>query len=586
MAVKSYPARASVRPSVIIKTNTDNMVGSTSESEKRLMLVGMARGGEPDTVYEINTMTQAKEIFRGGDLLDAIEVALTPNDTDHSGTIYAERVGSATQSSYTNKGLTLTSKAFSTDANNIQASLVKNTLNNTYTLSITFDIDNYSHVYTNLGSIMGIYYTGTQNYVDVTIETDVPKDDKDTDVHTGYATKLILKAGADKSSASVVKEFPLGQGKYNKVNELINSISLIDGFNAVYFFSGNKNIETKYLDAVDSLEISKNSTAPTYLTSLGGDIVNALTTEDDTAVSATYTPIKGEPDAFDITSLTGGTASEIAPASWAKEFENLVTAPAFYLVPLTADETIQAEAMSFCAERNKEADPRALIVGGGINDSASATIQRCNSLRTREARVGVIAVSGSKLMSSGAIVDLPAYIIAAQVGGLASGLPVGESITHKHLDLADIDQKFTKEQLDNLNNRGAIGIEYVRERNDQVFTITNDITTALPISQYPEETELGTGEAVDFLVTALRTELESTFIGSSTSLSAAAELKTAIISFLQQEQNNGLIQDYKESDVHVSVVEEVADIQISCVLARTLKTINVGISFVNEEVIA
>lgn len=586
MAVKVYPVRMSVRPSVNIKTNTDNMIGSTSTSEKCLMLVGMARGGEPDTVYEISTLAQAKEIFRGGDLLDAIEVALTPNSTNHSGTIYAERVGAATQSSYSNKGLTLTSKAYSTDANNIQTSLVKNTLNNTYTLSINFDIDNYSHVYTNLGNIMGIYYTGTQNYVDVTVETDVAKDSSDTDVHTGYATKLILKAGADKSSASVVKEFPLGQGKFSKVNELINSISLIAGFSAVYFYSGNKNIETKYLDAVDGLEISKNATAPTYITSLGGDIVNALTSEDDAAVGASYNPAKGEPEAYEITSLTGGTASELAPASWAKEFENLVTVPAFYLVPLTADDTIQGEAMTFCAERNKQADPRALLVGGGINDSASATTQRCNALRTKEARVTVMSVSGSKLMSSGAVVNLPAYILAAQLGGLISGLPIGESATYKHLDLVDIDQKFTKEQLDSLDNNGAIGIEYVRERNNQVFRITNDITTARPISKFPEETELGTGEAVDFLVTSLRAELESTFIGSSTSLSSAAELKTAVISFLQQEQNNGIIQDYKESDVHVSVIEEVATIQIACVLARTLKTINVGISFVNEEVIA
>lgn len=581
MAIRVYPTKNSVRPSVVVQTNTDNLVGSAIDSDKQLMLIGMARGGKPNKVYQITTYADAKTIFRGGDLLDAIEVAMSPNGTVHSGTIMAERVGNATQATYSNNGLTLTSTTYSNDANNIQTSLVKNTLNNTYNLSVNFTIDNYSHVYTNLGKIFGIYYTGEQPYADISIEIDDNSGDGET--HTKQATKLILRVGADKSSATTVREFPLGTGIYSKVSEIISSINDIAGFNALYFYSGNKNIDTKYLDAIDKQQLATSATTPTYVTSLGGDIVNVIAQEDDVAVTATYDPAKGEPQPYAITSLAGGSSSEIPPASWAKEISNFATVPGSYLVPLTDDTTVQAEAVAFCADRVKEADPRAVIVGGGFKDSINSSIQRASLLRSRDVRVGVNPISGTRLMNNGTVQELPGYIIAAQMGGLATGLDIGESITFKNLDLVDIDQKFTKDQLDLLDTSGVLGIEFVRNRTGQLFRITNDITTARPISTDPGETELGTGEEIDFLVTALRTELENNYIGNSTSLAVAGDIKASVISFLQQEQNNGAIVDYNEADIHVLIMGEAVTIQIACVLARAIKNIKVNISFVDEQ---
>ena len=93
MSIKVSPVSSSVRPNVTIAANSNALVGSADSTDKQLMLIGMARGGKPNEVYTITTLQQAKDIFRGGDLLDAIEVALTPDDTHQSGTILAERLG-------------------------------------------------------------------------------------------------------------------------------------------------------------------------------------------------------------------------------------------------------------------------------------------------------------------------------------------------------------------------------------------------------------------------------------------------------------------------------------------------------------
>ncbi len=42
MSIKVTPVRRSVRPNVYITTNTDALIGSSNDTPKRLMLIGMA----------------------------------------------------------------------------------------------------------------------------------------------------------------------------------------------------------------------------------------------------------------------------------------------------------------------------------------------------------------------------------------------------------------------------------------------------------------------------------------------------------------------------------------------------------------
>ena len=307
MAVREYPQGTQIRPGVTVTTNTDALSGVSVDSDKALMLLGGASSGKPQTVYEITSSQQAKGIFRGGELLDAIEAALSPSTAISGGTILAERVGNATQGTFTTGGLTLTSKMYSSDANKIQTSLTKTTFNNTYSLQVVLADDAYQQTYTNLGPIFGISYNGSQPYASVSVQVDsknnklslkVGADNKSAAEVANKLTlkidsdsKLILKVGADRKSAAVVATFALGKGKYTKVNSLAEAINGIDGFSASYYPSGTKNIETKYLDALPETQVpiikpDDTTTQPLYLTSLGGDVANVLSTYDDLLTAA------------------------------------------------------------------------------------------------------------------------------------------------------------------------------------------------------------------------------------------------------------------------------------------------------------
>ena len=581
MAVRKYPRGKQIRPGVTVTTNTDALSGVATDSDKALMLLGGASSGKPHTVYEITSYQQAKGIFRGGELLDAIEAALSPSASISGGTILAERVGSATQGTFTDGGLALTSKMYSSDANKIQTSLTQTTFNNTYSLQVVLADDAYRQTYTNLGPIFGISYNGSQPYASVSV---------DVDADSKCANKLTLKVGADKDSAAEVATFVLGTGKYTKVNSLAADINDIDGFSASYYPSGTKNIETIYLDALAETQVpiikpDDTTTQPLYLTSLGGDVANVLSTYDD-LLGAVYDPSKGEPTPYAITSLTGGTSPQILPSSWSTEISQFADEDGYFLCPLTSDISIQAEALAFCEDRVSEGDPRALLVGGDIKETTTATINRATSLETINAKVLVNATSATRLMADGTVKDLPGYMVTAMIGGVASSIDIGQSIIHKDLDLVDVDQRFTSSQLDALASAGAIAVEFVRNRGIQEFRITDDITTASPESSDPTVSELSVGESTDFLVGDLRVLLDRQYIGSPTLLTSPGDIKATISSFLLSKENNGEIEDYEENGITVTIIGNTVHITMQVVPVRAIKYITVGLNYINKEISA
>lgn len=573
MAISRFPVNAKQRPSTTIEVNTDALNGSSSDSDKALMIIGQANGGKPGVVYEIKNYAIAKQIFRSGDLLDAIEVALNPSDSGYSaGTILAQRVGSAKQASAVNKGLTIVSQQYAKDANQVQVVLRKNTLTDAFDLQVVSQADKYNYTYSSVGTLFNVSYTGDAKYASIEIDADsVP-----TDSSNGQATMMILKAGPDKDSATVAAQFQLGMGLYSNVGELVSYINTIDGFTAEYANSGNKTkVETKYFDAIPETQLSKDGIK---VTSLGGDIINSVLYDE--VISATYDPAKGEPGVQSLSALTGGSDGEI-PTTWATEIANFRDEDGYYLVPLTGDEAIHAEAVAFSNDRTNNGTPTRVILGGGTNETLKQSTVRASQLRDK--RTVLIANSGTRLMNDGTTKSLPAYIIAAMIGGLASGVPVGDSIMNKSLDLLNVDQKFTSDELDLLDIQGVVALEYVRNRSNLIFRVTDDITTYAD-TEDPVAGIQSAGEASDFFVVDLREMLDSTFLGQRIAVGAAKEIKTAIIAFLTSEQSVGTIMDFDESDISVTVNGNEASISLTIVPSLVLRKIKVNVIYTNETI--
>ena len=606
MAITRFPVNVKQRPSTTIQVNTDALTGNSSDSDKELMLIGQADGGQPGVVYEIKNYAIAKQVFRSGDLLDAIEVAFNPSDSGYTaGTILAQRVGSAKQASLVDNGLNIVSQQYAKDANQVQVAIRKNTLTNAYDLQVVSQPDKYNTTYASIGTLFTVSYDGADKYASIEIDTDdtpaapgavtaTPTDSGATvtdtgnettvaDDHTGQAVNLILKAGDAKDSAAIAGQFQLGTGLYTTVGQLVSDINTIDGFSAEYFAGSNKTqVQTKYIDAMPETQLPQADPDATNdgiaVTSLGGDIISVI--QYDSAISATYDPAKGEPDVLPLTALAGGSDGDI-PTTWAEEIANFTDEAGYYLVPLTDSEAIHAEAVAFADDRSNNGNPTRVILGGGTNETLKQATVRASQLRSKRAML--IANSGTRLMNDGTTKSLPAYEIAAMIGGLASGLPVGESIMNNSLDLVNIDQKFTSDELDLLDIQGVVALEYVRNRANLIFRVTDDITTYADTSD-PIAGIQSAGEASDFFVVDLRDMLDSTFLGQRITVGAAAEIKTAIISFLTSEQSIGTIMDFDESQISVTINGNEANISLVIVPALVLRKIMVNVIYTNETI--
>ncbi|AYJ75541.1 tail sheath protein [Bacillus phage BSP21] len=559
------------RPRTEVFLDSSNLGAANVASEKPLVLMGSANGGQPHVPHLITNYAQAREMFRGGELLDAIEMAWNPSPTAQgAGKIYAMRTDDATQAKFSNGGLTVTSKLYGADANSIQVEYADNNLTKSKRFSVYFTKERYEQVYDNIGNIFTVQYKGKEAQATISIEVDA---------NTHLATRLVLSEGADEESLQPLRTYELGQGVYQDVNVLVNDINNLPDFEAkMNTLGGNKNIETEYLDELAATDVK---TSQVVVTAVGADLINQVS--NDTYVAVEVDRSQALPASFTLTNLSGA-KTEPAPASWAELFSKVADLGAYYIVPLTAEEAIHGELSQFLRDESNNGNHLRGFVGGKFKESIET--MRGRQMNLRNSRVDLIGNSGTRRMSDGRVYNFPAYMNAALVGGIASGLDIGEPLTYKRVNIESLDMKFTGDQLDQLNNSGIIMIEFVRTRTASYYRIVSDPTT-YNVASDPVQNRTSLGEISDFLTTEIRTVLDEEFIGTRLRNTSASILKNRVESFLDRQKDvGGLIVDYNPDDVQVIITGNTARINISVKPAQGLDYINVYITYEDVELTA
>lgn len=577
MAVDTFPRKKISRPHTSVTVDTSQLSGVAGASEKTLMLIGQADGGEPNTVYPIRNINQAKRVFRSGELLDAIELAWTGSPDATAGDILAMRIEDATQATLEKGGLKITSNIHGSAANDIQVALEDNNITNSKRLRIVFAKDGVNKTYDNLGNIFQIKYKGSESNASFSVIKDS---------ETGLAKKLVLVTGGtlditdigsehvtlESDEGTIVKEYDL-EKTYTDVNSIIKDINNLPDYEAKFSPFGDKNIETKYLDKAQNVDILNKSA---YVTGLYGDIIKQL--EYDELVS--FETVSGqEIESFELTSLEGASNGEPV-VSWAEKFQHFANEGGYYLVPLTDKESVHAEAGQFVRERSDVGEPMRAIVGGGSKENKEKLFSRVATLQSNP-RVALIGSSGTFSMEDGRALKTPGYMVASAVAGLACGLDIGESITFKNLYLLNLDTILDGSELDQLNENGIISIQFVRNRTETSFRIVEDVTTFNDKTD-PVKQEMAVGEANDFLVSELKVSLDNKFIGTRTFNTSASLIKDHLISYLNRKVKDNEIQGFTAEDIQVIVEGNQAHIAMTVNPMRTFKKITVSLVYKQE----
>lgn len=564
MAIEVYPNKKVSRPHTEIISDTSGIGGASSGSVKQLMIVGKAQGGKPNTVYRIRNYMQAKQTFRGGELLDAIELAWNPtpdSSLNNAGDILAMRVEDAVNAKLTKGGLTVTSNIYGTDSNDIQVSLEDNGTTDTKRLTVSFATDRYSQVFDNLGKIFSLKYTGEE--AEATFSITKGRDG---------SKQLVLKAGEtlDDGAPTVTKTYDLGSGVFTDTATLISDINNLPDFEAKFFPIGDKNVPTDTYEEADKVSIKTGGKV--YVEALAGDI--SKQTAYNTYVTFSFDPETGIEN-FPLTKLAGGSNGK-EPESWADKIQLFANEGGYYLVPLSPKQSIHAEALAFAGERTNNGEPMRVFVGGNQQESLDELVARSAGLRSD--RANLVGFSGSRRMDDGRELKIPGYLLSAQVAGLASGLPVGESITFKSISLDKLDVVYDGSSLDQLNESGVICAEFVRNREATSYRIVQGVTTYNDRTA-PVKNEIGVGEAHDFLVSDLKIKLDNAYIGTKAVETSSALIKNFIQSFLDGKKRSEEIADYDAEQVQVYLEGDVCYISMVITPVRSLNKIEVTLTY-------
>lgn len=559
MAVEIFPRRPVERPHTSITTDTSAITGASSGSEKRLMLIGSAKGGQPNTVYRVRNYIQAKQLFREGDLLDALELAWNPASSNPgAGDVLAMRVEDATNAEYTAGPVTFKSLLWGEQANQIQVELKTDQLNGVdyRNLTVSFAPDNHSMTYRNIGTIFTVHY-------------EAPEGNEQMAGTIQIENNTVTLEVTDETSPINTVKFPLGSGRYQKANVLVNAINSVEGFTASMPIGSDKNIDT---DGLDSLTQTAIGGEGVQVTGLMADLQRQLRYDEYIEVS-----ISGQAslEDFEVVSLAGGDDGTV-PETWYSKINHFANEGGYYLVPLTDKQAVHQEALAFVRERSANGDPMRAIVGAGNNETAEQLLNRAASLR--DGRAALVGFSSSRTLDDGRVKNIPAYLSAAQVAGLASGLGIGESVTFKQIAVNGLTRIFEGAQLDTLNSGGVIMAEFVRQGTGNKFRIVDDVTTYNDTSD-PVSNQLAMGEANDFLVSDLKIHLDDSFIGRRAVITSPSLIKNSVQSFLDQKKRNSEIQDYNPEEVQVVINGEVVEITLVVFPIRSIKKINVSLNY-------
>ena len=577
-----YPKTYMARPHVTTEYDDSALTNSASDSQKNIFLLGSATQGDPNKVYEVKSSVQARAIFGSGDLVTAMELIWNPNNDNYQngGTVYAQRVENAKVASTKSANITFTSTIFGKIANSISVKLAKNPLTTAYDLTVQFDDNNYTNHYLSIGNVFSISYKGSAktSAYKVTGNSATPS----------VATKFSLYTGDTISdSTPELISFDLTKSQYDTLEKLMNAISKVPGFKVTPLKSCAY-IKSSSLDFTKSTVTIGSDDNPTIVHDFYGDLLYATRYEPYVKIDLDNSVISGQEVSqsigtgtvteIPVTFLAGGDDGTV-PVSWADKFKNVHGHNIYYIIPLTDQENIHAELKEFLDEQNTLGYNYMAFVGGGFNESVNQLLNR--QMQLRSDRIALIANSGYYTSLYGSTVHIPAYLMASYVAGDASSLPVGNAVTNKYINLSALDNEFSGDELDQLNENGIVAIENVVNRNGSGgYKIIEDVTTFNSTNE-PVKSYLSLRELTDYLFDSVRIELDKNFIGQPVNLVTGQLVATFIEGFLKKKVAEGMLASYNRDSITAIVNDNAIYVAFSCAPVREARTILVKGTYTN-----
>ena len=409
-------------------------------SAGNVAILGYATAGESDVLREVSNLEEAKEEFKGGELLDAIAHFFTPAKGYVPQSVFALRVGDVKHASCilkrdTTEVLKINLKEHGVGGNGVKIHFTYDEDHHTakFYFVKSADSNDTTQEMTVRNQFMQISYHGVSNNVQCIITKD----------------KLEIRAeGTPQESA----ELPFDE--YPTIGSLCANIDGINNFQAILIDGRKGSVPSNELD-IGTISLPSRQEVGLYGNLYG--IVRALTSVDlvgsvEVLSEGNVVPSDGQEVSFAGGQGHAGTVEEWIRAIKVLEKEdiNIITTP-------HQNEDIQNLIVGHCEtmssiENKKE---RTCILGGGLNEGVEDSIKRAKMLGNR-----LCSYTGTSIKTidplTGKIVILPASYFACKLAGLESCLAVNQPLTNKVMSVLEFTNKYTATELKHLILGGVL----------------------------------------------------------------------------------------------------------------------------------
>jgi len=436
--------------------------GGTFARTNNVVLVGGARSGNPYELMWFRDLTSAQAILHSGELVEALNLALNPGDNMVPERIGVMRADSALAASRTfNAGGSpiwdMTATQAGTLGNAITSSLATGTVAGTKKITIQ------------------------QNGIDVSNSPfDNISDPRFTVTYTGEGTTKTISVDFEKITITIDgSPTVINYKDFSKVQGIISYIDGLVDLSCVTVASNNdiSPIDTDGYGIFDWLDNANLSTAVVVTANVRA-IFNKINIGQSDVIMTYHTGFSGNRKMANNDTnwvyLSGGSNGTLSTTEWGKALTALEKEDVQIIVPISASEGIHAMFQTHCEKMSDITgkNERMCLVGGDWGESNTDCITRVVSYNS--AFVMNIYPGGQTLNSMGMIVNVPAYMLAAQVSGAVAALDFNEPLTWKRLKLISLERTHTRAEYENLLEKGICSLFIDSGGN---FAIMRQLTT-------------------------------------------------------------------------------------------------------------
>lgn len=500
-----FNGKKRVSPGVFSAVDDRDMLPLRAGVGSVVALVGFADGGKPFEPIHVRSYAEALAVLKGGDLLQAAAAALKPPvEANGPSAVVLVRVSNATQASLTLKdengtdALVLKSEDYGRGANLVRVRLEAGSLRG-FRVTTAWRNDVYSA--DNIGrSVLQLKYTGAGE-ASVAVS----------------ATELVLSV--DGAAVETI-----GFADHKTVGDVADRINAVAGFEAVVLENSRQHPSAYALDGFTGAVTAAGVLLSAHLQALI-DWFNGGTEPLVTAERAEGASLP--PALTGWTYLGGATDGATTTADWQRAFDALTTEDVQWVVPATADPAVHALALSHVRFMSESANrERRAVFGMGLGTSDADAIEYAASLNSD--RAALVHLGYHDYDAAGNLVLLPPYILASMIAGSMAGLPVGEPLTNKSLQIKGLERRLRNPlDTDALIEGGVLCVDYDGRR----YRVVRSVSTWRADAAY-NRVELSTGVALDYVARSVREALDN-LVGTRATPSALTQAVSRVDSVLR-----------------------------------------------------